>query len=245
MRFDVVTIFPGIFSGPLSAGVLGKARSRGRFEIAVHDLRDFADPPHRNVDDEPYGGGAGMVFRLEPLWRAAEALRAPGLRAAVVRPTPSGELLTQALVRELGEYEQVVTLCDRYEGADARVQAVVTHEVCLGDFVLTGGELVALVLIEAVVRALEGVVGDEESVRRDSFASGLLDHRSYTRPAAYRGLAVPDVIASGHHGRVEAWRRRDALRQTLERRPDLLDGAPLRPGDREILTELRAFGAEV
>jgi tRNA (guanine37-N1)-methyltransferase len=240
MRFDLVSIFPEMLLAPLRSGVIGRALAGGTFEVRVHDLRDFADPPRRTIDDEPYGGGAGMVFRPEPLARAIAALREPLTRTAVVATSPAGEVFDQSVARELCDFDQVVILCDRYEGSDGRVAEWLTHEVSLGDFVLTGGEIAALAMVDAVAREAGGVVGHAESVARDSFASGILDHRSFTRPPRHRRQAVPEVILSGHHARVAVWRRRDAIRRTLERRPDLLDGAPL--GREEALAVGRERG---
>lgn len=222
MRCDIVTIFPALVDGALAHGVIGRARERSALDVRVHDLRDFADPPRRGVDDEPYGGGAGMLFRVEPLLRAVEALRRPRARTAVLMPSAAGDAFNQSMVFELAEYEQLLFLCDRYEGSDERVKTVVTHELSLGEFVISGGELAAAVMVDAVARLIPGVVGSKESVTNDSFSRGLLDSASYTRPPSYRGLGVPPVLAMGNHAEIVAWRRHDALRRTWERRPELL-----------------------
>lgn len=244
MRIDVVTIFPEAFPGPLGVGVLGRGRDLGRIELEVRDLREFTSDRHRTVDDLPYGGGAGMVMKPEPLVRAVEAIRAahPG-SPTVILTTPQGERFTQARARALAARPHLIVLCGRYEGVDERVATLLgAEELSIGDYVLSGGELAAMVIIEAVARLVPGVVGDAESVARDSFSEGLLDHPHYTRPATFRGHAVPEVLLSGHHEAVRRWRVREALRRTLLRRPDLIDEAALDPEARALLAELRARG---
>jgi tRNA (guanine37-N1)-methyltransferase len=209
---------------------------RGLVEFGVHDLRPHGIGRHRSVDDYPYGGGAGMVMRPEPLFAAVEPLHQTG--ALVVLLDPAGERLTDALARELAAQPHLALVCGRYEGIDERARGLADREVSIGDYVLTGGELPALVLIDAVVRLIPGVI-EAESHEGDSFASGLLEYPQYTRPETFRGEAVPPVLLSGHHAEVERWRRREALRRTLERRPDLLDAAPLSDEDRALLDELR------
>lgn len=235
MRIDVVTIFPDLVAGPLGTSIMGRAVESGAVEFAVHDLREHGIGRHRSVDDEPYGGGAGMVMRPEPLFDAVEPLRAAG--AHVVLMDPAGERLDDALSRELAERPHLALLCGRYEGYDDRIRSLVDQEVSIGDYVLTGGELPALVVIDAVVRLVPGVI-QEASHRGDSFASGLLEYPQYTRPETFRDLSVPPVLLSGHHGEVEAWRRREALRRTYERRPDLLDHVELDEADRRFLRSL-------
>jgi tRNA (guanine37-N1)-methyltransferase len=236
MRIDVVTLFPDLFDLPLRTSVIGRAVERGVLEFATHDLREHGLGPHRSVDDYPYGGGAGMVLRPEPLAAAITPLRQAG--AHVVLLDPAGERLTDALARELAGLPHLALVCGRYEGIDERGRALADREVSIGDYVLTGGELPALVLVDAVTRLLPGVIEDESSAG-DSFAAGLLEHPQYTRPEVFEGQAVPAVLRSGHHGEVERWRRRESLRRTLQRRPDLLDSAPLTDSDRRILDELR------
>ena len=237
MRIEVVTIFPELIDGPLATSIIGRAAERGLVEFGVHDLRAHGLGRHRSVDDYPYGGGAGMVMRPEPLFAAVEPLRSAG--AHVVLMDPAGERLTDALAREFAGVGHLAIICGRYEGIDERVRTLVDREVSIGDYVLTGGELPALVLIDAVVRLVPGVI-QQASTEADSFASGLLEHPQYTRPEAFGNLGVPPVLLSGHHADVDRWRRREALRRTLERRPDLLADAPLTDEDRRILDELRA-----
>jgi tRNA (guanine37-N1)-methyltransferase len=236
MRINVVTLFPELFELPLRTSIIGRAAEQGIVAFEVHDLREHGLGRHRSVDDYPYGGGAGMVMRPEPLFAAIEPLREAG--AQVVLLDPAGERLTDVLARELAAQPHLALICGRYEGIDERVRTVVDREVSIGDYVLTGGELPALVMIDAVVRLLPGAI-QEESHAGDSFAAGLLEYPQYTRPEDFRGLRVPDVLLSGHHGEVDRWRRREALRRTLERRPDLLEAAPLTDSDRSVLDELR------
>lgn len=245
MRIDVVTIFPEVFPGPLGVGVPGRARERGLVDLAVWDLRDFTADRHRSVDDVPYGGGAGMVMKPEPFVKAVEAIRAAhgGEGARVLVTTPQGERFSQEMARGLADRPHLIVLCGRYEGVDERVVELLgAGEVSIGDYVLSGGELAAMVIIEGVVRLLPGAVGDAASVAGDSFSEGLLDYPHYTRPATFRGLAVPEVLLSGHHEAIRRWRAREALRRTLLRRPDLLDEATLDEEAKTILAELRARG---
>jgi tRNA (guanine37-N1)-methyltransferase len=237
MRIDLVTLFPELLGGPLGTSIVGRAAEAGLVEYHVHDLREHGLGRHRSVDDYPYGGGAGMIMRPEPLFATIEPLREAG--AHVILLDPAGERLTDALAREIATIPHLALVSGRYEGIDERVRSLVDREVSIGDYVLTGGELPALVLVDAIVRLVPGVIADA-SQAGDSFASGLLEHPQYTRPETYRGVAVPPILLSGHHGQVERWRRREALRRTLERRPDLLETAPLSDEDRRVLEELRA-----
>ena len=247
MTIDVVTIFRSMIEQPLAAGVLGRAIERGTLDVKVHDLRDFTTDRHRVVDDVPYGGGPGMVLKPEPLFRALDAVEADrGRPLTVVLTSPQGLRFTQAEARRLSRVAHLVLLCGRYEGVDERVRERVTEEISIGDYVLSGGELPALVILDAVGRLVPGVVGDEQSVAEDSFSRGLLDFPQYTRPAEVRGpdlsgpaLKVPDVLLSGHHGEIRRWRKREAVSRTLERRPDLLAGADLDEEEQEILRELQ------
>ncbi|HXF72656.1 MAG TPA: tRNA (guanosine(37)-N1)-methyltransferase TrmD [Actinomycetota bacterium] len=224
MRIDVLTIFPEIFDSPLRASLLGKAIAAGLVDVRVHDIRAHATDRHRKVDDEPYGGGPGMVMKPEPIFAAVEAL-GPG-PTRIVLLSPAGRRLDQALVRELAREPWIVLICGRYEGVDERVvEGLGAEEVSIGDYVLSGGELPALVVIEAVARLVPGVVGKEESLARESFEEGLLDHPHYTRPAEFRGMRVPEVLLSGDHAAIERWRREAAREKTRRNRPDLLDGA--------------------
>lgn len=221
MRVDVVTIFPELVEGPLKSSLLGKAIENGLLDVAVHDLRDHGFGKHRSVDDTPYGGGAGMVMRAEPFFAAVEALDgAPH----VVLMSPRGKRLDHAAVVRLASLDHLAILCGRYEGIDERVsEHLVDEELSIGDYVLSGGELPALVLIEALSRYVPGVLGNEESLGSESHAEGLLEYPQYTRPPEFRGWTVPDVLLSGDHGAIERWRREQAERTTRERRPDLLD----------------------
>ncbi len=220
LRYTVLTLFPGLIEPWTKEALLAKAIQRGLIEINVRDIRDYAHDKHRQVDDYPYGGGAGMVLRPDVV---VEAIEDQLPASEVILLTPAGEPLKQPLAEELATKEHLVLVSGRYEGFDARVEEFVTRELSIGDFVLMGGEVAALAVIEATARLVPGVLGDPESHRLDSFSSGLLDYPQYTRPPEFRGLKVPDVLLSGHHGKVAEWRRREALRRTRERRPDLLD----------------------
>ncbi len=249
--FDVVTIFPEMIAPALSAGILRRAIDRGALDVAVRDLRDFTTDRHRVVDDEPYGGGPGMVLKPEPIFRALDAIEAErGAPLTVIMTSPQGARFTQAEAQRLTATAHVVLLCGRYEGFDDRVRERVSVELSIGDYVLTGGELPALVVLDAVARLVPGVVGDEQSVAEDSFSRGLLDFPQYTRPAELtiggaaagpraRTLKVPDVLLSGNHAEIRRWRKREALSRTLSRRPELLDGADLDEEEKQILGELR------
>ena len=236
MRFSVITIFPEFFDSPLSCGLLSKAREKGLVEFAFLNPRDHSTDRHRNVDDRPYGGGPGMVMAVDPLRRALATL-SPGAR--VVMLSPKGRPLTQALARELAGEEELALLCGRYEGIDARLEELCPIEaVSVGDFVLNGGETAALCLIEAVGRLIPDFMGKDESADEESFSSGLLEYPHYTRPEEYEGLRVPEVLASGHHGRVAAWRREKSLEATLALRPDILSHAALTDDDIKYLRGL-------
>jgi tRNA (guanine37-N1)-methyltransferase len=241
LRLDVVTIFPHLVQAPLSDGIVQRAVEKGLVRLGVHDLRQHAEDRHRTVDDASFGGGPGMVMKAEPFFRAVEALRPEG-RAdgrAVVLLSPRGRRFDQRTAERYAGLPHLVLLCGRYEGVDERVvEGLGAEEVSLGDFVLTGGETAALAVVEATVRLLPGALGDEESARSDSFADGLLDFPHYTRPAVVRGMAVPEVLLSGDHGKVRRWRRKQALRATRERRPDLLGRARLTPEDEALLREI-------
>ncbi len=244
MRFHVLTLFPEMFSGPFDHGIAARARENGAIGIDLVNIRDYARDRHRTVDDYTFGGGPGMLMKPEPLFDAVEHVRASAgldVGVPVVLLSPQGRRLTQPVVEELSRNDDLVLVCGRYEGFDERVRRhLATDEISIGDYVLGGGELAAMVLIEAVARLVEGVVGSIESTRDDSFATGLLQHPQYTRPADFRGMRVPDVLLSGDHGEIARWRRREALRRTLERRPDLLETADLSDEDRLLLDELQA-----
>ncbi len=220
MRIDVLTIFPGILEGPLRQSLLGKAIESGLLDVRVHDIRDHARDRHRQVDDEPFGGGPGMVMKPEPIFAAVESLGAGERRTVLL--SPAGRRLDQALIRELAAEPWLVLIAGRYEGVDERVvEGLPAEEVSIGDYVLSGGELPALVVIEAVTRLVPGVIGREESLAQESFEEGGLDHPHYTRPQEFRGMRVPDVLLSGDHARIAEWRRRAAEEKTGRNRPDL------------------------
>jgi tRNA (guanine37-N1)-methyltransferase len=226
MTFDIVTIFPKMVEGPLQEGIVARAIAAGRLDVRVRDLRDFTTDRHRVVDDAPFGGGPGMVLKPEPLFAAVDAIRAErGQPGAIVLTSPDGERLTHRVAARLSALDHVVILCGRYEGVDERVREhLATETISIGDYVVSGGELPALVIVDAVARLVPGVVGDESSVAGDTFArDGQLDFPQYTRPAEFRGLAVPDVLLSGHHAAIERWRREQALARTRRHRPDLLN----------------------
>ena len=237
MRIDILSLFPEILEGPLRASLLGKALDDGRLEVVVTNPRDFAVDRHHTVDDTPYGGGAGMVLQCDPLFAAVESLSAMNSLQRVILMSPRGRRLDQALVKELATAPDLVLLCARYEGVDERVsQALVTDEISIGDYVLSGGELPALVLVEALSRMIPGVIGKWESVDTDSFFHGRLGPPQYTRPPEFRGMAVPEVLLGGDHAAIRRWRKKEALRVTRIRRPDLL--MDLSEEDLELLAEL-------
>jgi tRNA (guanine37-N1)-methyltransferase len=238
MRFDIITIFPEMFTGVFSGGIVKRALDRGRIRIVVHDLRDFTEDKHRQVDDRPFGGLEGMVLKPEPIFRAVEAVREDG-GGRVCLLSPQGRALDTELARELAAERQVILICGRYEGVDERVaEHLVDDEISVGDYVLSGGELPAAVVVDAAARFVPGVVGKADSVRNDSFAGGLLDYPQYTRPREFRGMTVPQVLFSGDHKKIERWRRKKALEKTARRRPDLVNKETLAPEDRRLLEEL-------
>ena len=241
-KIDLVTIFPEMFTGPFNESMIKRAVDRGLVEIEVIDLRLFAGGKHRQVDDEPYGGGKGMIFKPEPLFEAVENLRGRSAadRSRVILLTPQGRRLSQEIVRELAREDHLVLLCGRYEGVDERVRVgLVDDEISIGDYILTGGEIPAMVITDAVVRLIPGFL-EEETLVEESFSSHLLEYPHYTRPPEYKGMAVPEVLLSGNHGRISAWRRQQRLRRTRQRRPDLLKKATLTSGDRRYLELLAA-----
>jgi tRNA (guanine37-N1)-methyltransferase len=251
MQFDIITIFPGFFAGIFDHGVVKRAIQTGLLKVAVHDLREFAHDRHRTVDDRPFGGGEGMVLKPEPLTEAVEHLQlAPrGERAeqgeTVILLSAQGRRFSQIVARELAQMRRIVLLCGRYEGVDERVNELVAdQELSIGDYVLSGGELGAAVILDATMRLLPGVLGNDASSDNESFeissarAGGLLDHPQYTRPAEFRGLAVPEVLSGGNHEQIRMWRREQALRKTLRNRPDLLKTAELSPEERSFLRTL-------
>ena len=228
MRFDIVTIFPGIFHGPSSESMIRKAVERGLIEINIHNLRDYAEDPHRKVDDSPFGGGAGMVFKPEPVFRAVEAIKESGLKIPprVILLSPQGVPFHQKKAEELRAYQQLILICGRYEGVDERIrQFLIDEEISIGDYILMGGELAAMVVVEVITRLIPHVLGDPSSARRESFTTGKLDYPQYTRPADFRGMKVPEVLLSGNHAEIERWRQAKALESTIKKRPDLLKKA--------------------
>ncbi len=232
---DIVTIFPDMFEGVLETSLTGKARKKGLIDITPHDLRSWTDDKHKTTDDYPYGGGAGMVMKIEPFHRAVTELKETDPRPPrVILMTPQGRLFDHETAVRLSHEERLIILCGRYEGYDERVRSLVDEEISLGDYVLTGGELAAMVVVDAVTRLVPGVVGAEESTQRDSHAHGLLEHPHYTRPAEFEGMPVPDVLLEGHHAKIEAWRRRESIIRTARRRPDLLAGANLTDEERSF-----------
>ncbi len=245
MRIDVLTVLPEVFPPVLGASILGRAIAGGALDVAVHDLRDWTHDRHRTTDDYPFGGGPGMVMKPEPVFEAVRDLtrRACGAvgdaeRPAVVLLSPQGRQLTQDIVREYAAKPWVLLVCGRYEGFDDRILTLADDELSLGDYVLTGGELPALVLIDALSRLQPGVLGDEASACDESFSEGLLEYPQYTRPASYEGMGVPAVLLSGDHARIAAWRRRESVRRTAERRPDLIALADLTPAEREFALDI-------
>lgn len=240
MRFDLVSATPEVFCGWRDASIIGRAREAGQITVEVHDLRPYGLGNYHQLDDCPYGGGAGMVLKPEPLFAAVEALQADGAGPGeVVLMTPQGRTFEQAMARELSELPRLILVCGRYEGVDERVREhLVDREVSVGDYVLTGGELAAMVVVDAVARLREGVLGDDTSADEESFSEPLLEYPHYTRPAEFRGWGVPEELLSGHHERVRLWRRMAQLKRTLERRPELLEQFRLSPEDRRLLARI-------
>lgn len=240
MEFDVFTLLPEVFPPYLESSILQRARQRGLIEVRVHNIRDWAADKHHVTDDEPYGGGGGMVMKVEPVFAAVEAVLGSSSAAPLILLTPQGRVFTQAVAAELAAYPRLALLCGRYEGVDERIREhLVTDEISIGDYVLTGGELPALVLIDAVSRLLPGVLGDPDGAADDSHASGLLEYPHYTRPPEFRGWRVPEVLLSGNHAEIAKWRREQSLLRTWTRRPDLLENAPLSEQDRAFLRSLQ------
>ncbi len=243
LNVEVLTLFPGILAGPLNESILKRGREKGLLNVSVWNIRDYTVDKHRTADDSPYGGGAGMVMKPEPIFKAFEALATayPGEEFHTVLLSPQGRLFDHKRAEELSrEKRRIILLCGHYETIDERViESLVDEELSIGDYVLTGGELAALVVIDAAARLLPGVLGDEESAYRDSFGDGLLDHPHYTRPVEFRGMKVPDALISGNHAEIEQWRRRESLRATLRKRPGLLETADLSQEDKKILEDLK------
>lgn len=240
MRIDVITIFPEMIASAVGFSVIRRAQEDGLLEIVVHDLRDFTHNQHRSVDDYCYGGGAGMLMKPEPLFEAVRSIDPVGEDAKIILLSPQGELLTQDMARRLSLSDHLILICGRYKGVDERVrQKLVTDEISIGDYVLSGGEIPALVVIDAVSRLMPGALGNYESAQDDSFSEGLLDCPHYTRPAEYQGMRAPDVLLSGDHKKIREWQRQQSLIRTFERRPDLLRNAPLSEEDLDFLDTLK------
>ena len=237
MRIHIFTLFPEMFQGPLDHSILGRATANGLLDLSLHNIRDHTDDPHRTVDDYPYGGGPGMVMKPEPLFTAVESvLRSPSPGFPVVLLTPQGKQFTQAEAQRLATESTVALICGHYQGVDERIRRhLATEELSIGDYVLTGGELAAMVVVDAVARLLPGVLGSAEAAPADSYATGLLQHPHYTRPAQFRGWSVPEILLSGNHEKIARWRREQSLRHTRERRPDLLQSASLSEDERRHL----------
>jgi len=239
MRFEILTLFPGMFHSPFQESILAKAIEKGLIEIRIINIRDFATDKHQVVDDAPYGGGQGMVMKVEPISRVIEQIKSKDPSAWTIYLTPEGKPLKQERVKELSLRSHLILLCGRYEGVDERVRELfVDEEISIGDYVLTGGELAAMVLIDAVSRLLPGVLGSDRSAMEDSFSDSLLEYPQYTRPANFRGHEVPEVLLSGNHQAISLWRRREALKRTWMRRPDLLKKAELSEEDKKFLEEI-------
>jgi tRNA (guanine37-N1)-methyltransferase len=239
IRFDILSVFPEMFASPFQFSLLKKAQERGLIEIGLHNIRDHAFDKHRMTDDTPYGGGCGMVMKVDPIDRALTAIKREKEASLVVLLTPQGEQFAQAMAAELATFSQIILICGHYEGVDERVrQYLVDREISIGDYVLTGGELSAMVVVDAVSRLIPGVLGNSESTASESFAMGLLEYPQYTRPAEYKDWKVPDVLVSGNHREIDLWRTRESLRRTLTRRPDLLRDATLSAEEKKILKSL-------
>lgn len=244
MRIDILTLFPQMFQGPFNESIFRRAVDRGLVRVNIHNMREYTHDRHNTVDDYSYGGGTGMVIKVEPLFEAVESIKSEAYPEdrdiPVILLTPQGRLFSQKIARELSQQEYLLLICGRYEGVDDRIREhLVTDEISIGDYVLSGGELPAMVVTDAVVRMIPGVLGSMESVLEDSHATGLLEYPQYTRPEVYRGWSVPEVLLSGNHARIANWRREQSIMRTLERRPDLLESAELNETERQLLERLR------
>jgi len=241
MRFDIITLFPSMFKSPFEESIIKRALQKKLIEIHLHNLRDFATDAHRTTDDAPFGGGAGMVMKVEPIYRALNYIKEKtGKKARVILLSPQGRTFNQEVALELAKEENIILICGRYEGVDERVREhLVDDEVSIGDYVLSGGEIAAMVIVDTVARLIPGVLGNESSIKEDSFYRGLLDYPQYTRPAEFMGWKVPQVLRSGNHKKIREWRIKKMLEKTLERRPDLLKKAKLSPEERKYLEEIK------
>jgi tRNA (guanine37-N1)-methyltransferase len=240
VHIDILTLFPEMFASPFSASILKRAIERKLVSINIHNIRDYTHDKHHTVDDYPYGGGAGMVLKPEPIFEAVESIKPESGEVPIILLTPQGRLFCQQIALELSKYSRLILICGRYEGVDERVHSyLVTDEISIGDYVLSGGELAAMVVVEAVVRLVPGVLGSELSSLDDSHVAGLLEYPQYTRPAVYRGWSVPEVLLSGNHAQISKWRHEQAILRTLERRPELLEKANLSKDERELVNKLK------
>lgn len=241
MFFDILTLFPEMFAGPFSESILKIAREKDLIDIKTINIRDFAEDKHHTTDEPPYGGGAGMVMKAEPIFKAWQNTQNErGVKSKTILMSPQGKELSQDLVKDLSREEGLTIICGRYEGVDERVrETVVDQEISIGDYVLTGGELPAMVLVDSISRLLSGVLGDEDSSKKDSFYNGLLEHPHYTRPREFNGLKVPDVLVSGNHQLIEHWRKKESLRRTFLRRKDLLEDKNLSDQEKQLLKEIK------
>ncbi len=239
MKFDILTLFPGMFTGPFDESIIRRGREKQLIDISLHNIRDYATDRHQTADDTPYGGGAGMVMKIEPMAACIEAVKARQPASTVVMTSPQGRRLTHKVAAELAEHSGLIIICGRYEGIDERVRELfVDDDISLGDYVLSGGEIAAMVIVDAITRLVPGVLGSSESAESDSFCDGLLEYPQYTRPPEFRGLKVPEVLLSGNHDLIRKWRRRESLRKTRELRPDLLAELEPTTEDRKLLAEL-------
>lgn len=241
MKIDVLTLFPRMFQGPLNESIIGKAIEKDLLQVNVMNFRDYTDNKHQNVDDYPYGGGAGMLLKAQPIFAAIDAIneKFPSTKKRVILLDPAGVPFTQSVAEELAEEEHLVFICGHYEGYDERIRTLITDEISLGDYVLTGGELGAMVIIDATVRLLPEVLGNDQSAKTDSHSTGLLEHPQYTRPAEYRGMKVPEVLISGNHKKIKEWQDKESIRRTIERRPDMLEALLLSDEQQKYIEEIK------
>jgi tRNA (guanine37-N1)-methyltransferase len=238
MKFDILTLFPGMFTGPFDESIIRRARERQLIEITMHNIRDYATDRHQVTDDAPYGGGAGMLMKVEPLSACIEAVKVQSPESKVIMTSPQGRRLTHKVASELAGQKGIIIICGRYEGVDERIrQLYVDDDISIGDFVLTGGEIAAMTIVDATTRLIPGVLGSGESAETDSFADGMLEYPQYTRPPEFKGLAVPEVLLSGNHELIRKWRRRESLNRTAQLRPDLFNTTVLSKEDRKLMAE--------
>jgi tRNA (guanine37-N1)-methyltransferase len=241
IKFDVLSIFPEMFASPFNSSLLKKAQEKGLLNICLHDIRNWADDKHKMTDDAPYGGGCGMVMKVEPVEKTLAAIKNEKDDSLVVLMTPQGETFNQKIAAQLAQKKQIIIICGRYEGVDERIREhLVDREISIGDYILTGGEFAAIVLIDAVSRLVPGVLGNPQSTFSESFSNDLLEYPQYTRPAEYKGWTVPEILLSGNHAQIELWHRRESLRRTYQRRPDLLKNIKLSAEDKKNIEKIKA-----